>query len=312
MPLTSNLAGRSILAAALLPALPLPSASQTAAAGTGALQAAPAPAATPAVRSPGNAEWAASLSEARSRAASEKKLVFVEFGQEGCGNCRRMDALLYPAFDFEALLVGMVPVKLELNSAEGQETARRYEVGEVPSILVVNPEGRLVFRMQGFQDAPGFYGHIRKDLESYRAFARKIDAQDVGNLPAAEALASGRHLFERRDPGAALPRLERAAAAPDATPAGRDSARELAAAAQLDLGKTADSRKTIESLISTTRDPDCRERAEIFRAQLPLAEGKPDEALRLFTAFRKAHPQSKYAAGVDQVIQRLEAAGKTK
>jgi hypothetical protein len=303
------LAGRSILAALLLPALPAP---QDAAPTSGSSQAGPAPATTPLVRSPGNAEWAATLAEARARAASEKKLVFVEFGQENCGNCRRMDALLYPAFDFEALLVGMVPVKLGLDEPEGQSTARRYEIAEAPSILVVNPDGRLVFLMQGFQDAPGFYGHIRKDLDSYRAFARRIDAQDVGKLTAAEALESGRDLYQRRDPGAALPRLERVASAPDATPAGLDSARELAAAAQLDLGKTADSRKTIESLISTTKDPDCRERAEIFRAQLPLAEGKPEEALRLFEAFRKAHPQSKYAAGVDEVIQRLAAAGRTK
>lgn len=295
-----GIAGYGLAAAALWTGLAAPSTAQTA--GQTA-----APTRTPAVRSPGNADWARNLAEASARATREKKLVFVEFGQQGCGNCQRMDTLLYPAFDFEALLVGMVPVKLDLDSAEGKGTAGRFAISEAPSILVVTPEGRLVFLMQGFQDAPDFYSHIHKDLATYREFARKIDAENVATLPAAEALASGRELYRRRDPGAAAPRLARAAAAKDATPAVRDEALELQAAALLDLGRTADSQTTIQKLISTTKDADTRERAEIFRAQIPLSEGKPAEALKLFEDFKKAHPQSKYNAGVDQVIQRLAA-----
>src|SRR5262245_11906733 len=85
---------------------------------------APAPTATPSlesqlarpVTSPGNAKWADTDEEARARAAAEKKLVFYEFESEKCGECRRMHALLYPAFDFEALLIGMVPLKIAYGS----------------------------------------------------------------------------------------------------------------------------------------------------------------------------------------------------
>ncbi len=297
LPALALAAARSALAAALLSAPPEATTPPTG----------PPPTRTPAVRSPGNADWAASLAEARSRAARDSKLVFIEFGQEGCGNCHRMDTLLYPAFDFEALLIGMVPVKLDLDSPDGRATALRYGIDEVPSVLVVNPDGRLVFLMQGFQDAPDFYGHIRKDLDAYRAFARKIDAQQVGALPGAEALQSGRDLYQRRDSAAALPRFARAASAPDSTAAERDSALELEAAALLDVGRAADSEKTIDILIAATKDADTRERAELFRAQLPLSDGNRDEALRRFQAFRKAHPQSKYATGVDQLIQKLES-----
>jgi len=258
------------------------------------------------VRSPGNADWAPSVGAAFTRAEQEKKFVFVELDNPECGNCRRMDALLYPAFEFEAILIPMVPAKVELDSPDGQSLARRYDLSDVPSILVTTSEGRLVFRMQGFLSAPDFYAHIEKDLAAYRAFAKKIDAQDVANLPATEAVETGRDLLRRRDPGAALPRLERAAAASDAAPPVRDEALELAAAAQLDLGRIADSRRTIEKLIRTTKDPDRRERAELFQAQIPLSENKPEEALQLFQQFRQAHPQSSYSAKVDEMIQRLE------
>jgi tetratricopeptide (TPR) repeat protein len=281
----------TLLFGAALPALP---------------QSAPAPTRTPAVRSPGNAEWAHSLPDALTRAAAEKKLVFVEFGQSGCGNCQRMDALLYPAFDFEALLIDMVPVKLDLDTPDGRATAQKYEIQEVPSVLVTSPEGRLVFLMQGFQNAPEFYAHVRRDVDAYRAFARTIDAQNVAALPAADALQSGRDLYHRRDPGSALARFQRVAAAPDATAPQRDEALELQAVCDLDLGRPVESRTAIEKLLATTKDPDRRERAEIFRAQIPLSEGKRDEALRLFQDFQKTHPNSRYKSGVAQLIQKLE------
>jgi tetratricopeptide (TPR) repeat protein len=279
-------------------------------AGALALPAQPAPSATPTplVRSPGNAEWAVSLSEARQRASAQQKLIFVEVGRQGCGNCQRMDQLLYPAFDFEALLVPMVPIKVDLDSSEGQALALRYEIDETPSVLVVTPEGRLAFLMQGFQNAPDFYRHIHEQLDAYRRFARKIDAQDVAKLTASEALGSGRELLQRHDPAEALPRLQRVGRAPGATDAMRDEAVELAAAAELELGNPAAAQRTIQKLISSTKDPARQERAELFRAQIPLSANNPAEALKLLQEFRKAYPQSAYAAQVDAIIQRLQEA----
>ena len=270
---------------------------------------APAPTRTPVVRSPGNAEWEPSIARARARAAKEKKLVFVELDEPGCGNCERMDALLYTAFDFEALLIGMVPVKTSLVAPEGVSTAERYGIGEVPAILIVNPEGRLVFLMQGFTNTPNFYSHVKHDLEAYREFAKRVDAQDVAKLPAAEALDTGRELAQRKDPAAALPRFQRVSQAPGATVEMKETALQLAAEAELDLGRPMGARASIEKLLATSKDPARRERAELFRAQIPLAEKKPAEALALLRAFRKTHPDSRYVSEVDQVIRKLEAQG---
>ena len=55
------------------------------------------------VTSPGNADWADSLEQARKLAGAANKLVFVEIdGGHDCGQCQRMDTLLYPALDFES------------------------------------------------------------------------------------------------------------------------------------------------------------------------------------------------------------------
>jgi len=263
---------------------------------------------TPAVRSPGNAQWAASPSEAKTRAAAEGKYIFYEFNRPHCGNCIRMDTLLYPAFDFEALLIPMVPVKVSLESPEGKELARRHKIDNAPAVLVTTPEGRLIFQMVGFTNTQDFYPHIRGDLDAYRRFARKADAQDVPNLPAREAWQTALELYQRNDPTAALPRLRRAISAKDATSSIRDEARELLAAVELYLGQIAESRATTQRLIETTQDSLRRQRAELFRAQLPLSENKPAEAMTLFKKFLKDHPNSPYSKQVKDMLERLERA----
>jgi hypothetical protein len=270
----------------------------------------PAPAASPAtpgaVTSPGNAKWAANPDEAKALAAANGKFVYLEFDRPECGQCQRMDALLYPAFDFEALLIPMVPVKLSLDSAEGRELGRRYGIRETPAVLITSAEGRIVFLMQGgFTGTNEFYQHVRQDLAAYRAFAKRIEGQDLATLAPKDALDTGRELYQRSDPAAALPRLRRAVTAPTVTAAVRDEAREILAAVELDLGTVADSRRTIDRLIQTTKDPRRRERAELFRAQIPLAENKPAEALALFRKFEKDHPNSPYTEQVRAMLSRL-------
>jgi anthranilate/para-aminobenzoate synthase component I len=258
------------------------------------------------VTSPGNAEWASSGDEARTKAAAQKKLVYYEIESQRCDDCRRMHALLYPAADFEALLIGMVPVRLMLDSEEGKRLAAQYSISQAPAVLIATPSGRLVFLMHGFKDATDFYQHARTDLKTYREFAKRIDAQDVATLPAEEAHTTGRQLFARFDYAEARPRFRRASMAPDAKPAMRDSAMEGLAASELQLGQPAQARKSIDQLIATTKNPDMKERAELFRAQIPLAENRPAEALELYKRFEKDHPKSKYLEQVRALIARLE------
>ena len=258
------------------------------------------------VKSPGNAEWAQTVDEARAKAAAENKLVYYEFDSPNCGDCHRMQSLLYPAFDFEALLVGMVPVKVRYDFPESKPLQELYGVNRSPAVLITSPEGRLVFLMNGFKDAPDFYRHAHKDLDLYRQFAKKVDSQDVATLSANEALAMGRELYARKDPKAALPRLQRAAVAPNPGHGVREMALEGLAAVQLELGDPAASRKTIDQLIAIATSPDQKERAELFRAQIPLTENRPDEALALYKKFAKDHPDSKYLERVQSFIARLE------
>ena len=111
---------------------------------------------------PGNAIWATSVEDAIQRATREGKFVFFEFTKKECGNCQRMDGLLYPAFDFEALLVPMVPVKVSFESPWGKDFASRYSVEDAPAVLITTPEGRLVF----LAETVGANNHKSRHLNS--------------------------------------------------------------------------------------------------------------------------------------------------
>ena len=277
-----------------------------------AQQATPAPPAHPeanhAVTSPGNAEWAPDVAFAKKRAAAQHKLVYYEIGGETCKDCRRMQGLLYPAFDFEALLVGMVPVQVKLESDEGKVLGERYAITETPAVLITNPDGRLVFLMQGFKDANDFYRHAHKDIDAYRKFALQVDAQNVKTLSAEEAYSTGRALYARFDFDGAAQRLQRAADAPGVKPAMRESALMGLAAAERQLGHMNAARGAAQKVVATTKNADQQERAELFLAELDLTEGKPGEALDAYRKFVKDHPNSPYLEKVRGFIAKLEAA----
>ena len=257
------------------------------------------------VTSPGNAEWAATVEAARARATEQKKLVFYEIDTQNCGECQRMKSLLYPAFDFEALLIGMVPVRVDITTHDGERLAQLYGIKETPSVAIATPTGRLIFLMQGFKSQGDFFAHVHKSLDGYRNWAKTIDAQDVATLSAKEAYASARQLYARFDYAEARPRYKRATVASDATPEIRNAALEGLAAAELQLDKPAEARKTIDQLIASTKDPEVRERAELFRANIALVQNQNAEALALYKKFEKDHPNSKYLEQVRGFIARL-------
>jgi tetratricopeptide (TPR) repeat protein len=259
------------------------------------------------VRSPGNAEWAPDVAFARKRATAQKKLVYYDIVGENCGDCRRMQGLLYPAFDFEALLIGMVPVQVKLESPEGEELGKRYSITETPAVLITTPEGRLVFQVQGFKDATDFYRHAHKDIDAYRKFAAVVDAQDVKTLSAEEAYSSGRALYTRLDYDAAALRLQRAADAPGAKQELRESALMGLAAAERQLGHMDAARGSARKVVATTKNADQKERAELFLAELDLSENKAGDALAAYRKFVKDHPKSPYLEKVRGFIAKLEA-----
>ena len=186
----------------------------------------------------------------------------------------------------------------------------RYAITETPAVLITNPEGRLVFLMQGFKDANDFYAHAHKDIDAYRKFAlagRRAGRQDPlgrgGVLDRPRALRALRLRRRGRSGSSARPTR------PGVTPEMRESALLGLAAAERQLGHMNAARGAAQKVVATTKNADQKERAELFLAELALAENKPGDALAAYRKFAKDHPNSPYLEKVRGFIAKLEAGG---
>ena len=266
----------------------------------------PAAASATASPGPGGVAWARSYAEASGRAKTQNKLVFVEFDKADCGDCKRLDVLLYPATDFEFLLLRMVPVKLKLGEGEAAPLAARYHVTDAPSVLIVSPGGALVFRLEGFDPPASFYPHVRKSLADWDALnVRMIHEPESIDDPKAELLL-GAELYRRFDSEEAIPRLERASRSARADEPTREQALAYLASAQLELHRIEDAKASVAAILRSTKDAFRREKAELFLGQISLAEGKRAEARRQFEEFVKKHPASRLKPEAEAFLKGLD------
>ena len=91
--------------------------------------------------------------------------------------------------------------------------------------------------------------------------------------------------------------------------AGKPKANTAAAARDRTCARIVAIPNTMQPPRNRAPDADHKQRAELFRAQIPLSENKPDEALALYRKFAKDHPDSKYMDRVRSFIDKLEAGG---
>ena len=155
----------------------------------------------------------------------------------GCGDCRRMQALLYP--------VRLRGAADRYGSrAAGHRLGRRQTAGGTvrnprsPRRVITTPEAGSCFssRLQGRAD---FYGHVRKDLDDYRKFAQRIEGQEGRDAVGRGSPRDGpRALCAPRHRGRAPASQARQRGAQSQTGV-RESALEGLAAAELQLGQTA-------------------------------------------------------------------------
>lgn len=266
--------------------------------------AAPAPATNAPPDTPGRAVWAKTYDEARQKAKDLGKVVFVEFTQKECGNCFRMDGLLYPSANFEMALLRMVPVKLDFDGAEAAALKNRYQINETPAILVVSSGGALIFRVVGFDNDRAFYTHLHNSMTDWdRVNLRLVHEPETIQDPKSQ-LQLGMELFRRFDSEEAIPRLQHAAS-PKSPTAVREEALAFLASAEMERERFAEAGVAVDTLLKITKNAGQRERAELFRAQIALAQGKRDEARRQFQAFLTRHPESKLKDQAKMYLDRM-------
>jgi thiol-disulfide isomerase/thioredoxin len=133
-----------------------------------------------------------SLEDAEKAAATEGKLVFIDFYTTWCGPCKMLDEQTWTDAKV-GNLIGEKAVALKLDAEkEGTAAAKRYKIDAYPTLLLLKADGSEVDRIVGFREPPAFTQEFRQLLALAQSGKSALAAarEQVAQQPHTE-IASG-------------------------------------------------------------------------------------------------------------------------
>ena len=111
--------------------------------------------------------WQPSLEKAIANAKSQGKPVMIDFYATWCAPCKLLDQQIYPTPGVVEEAENFVSVRLDVDLHS--ETARKYKVGGLPTVVFLDTSGKEFYRMVGLSDVGGEAGEFAKLLRKLRS-----------------------------------------------------------------------------------------------------------------------------------------------
>jgi thioredoxin-like negative regulator of GroEL len=127
-------------------------------------------AAAPVVATPAEPAAPPPLSEVLKEASAQHRPVLIDVYTSWCGPCARLAKEVFPRPDVQRALTGWRFVSYDAEKGVGIDVAERFDIHSYPTLLVLDPAGEVVTRIQT-QDAAG----IISALERFREVASSSD-----------------------------------------------------------------------------------------------------------------------------------------
>ena len=91
------------------------------------------------------------------KAKQTNKSIFMDAYTTWCGPCKAMTISVFPNDEVaEFYNKNFICYKVDMEKGEGLDLAKKYTVNAYPNLLYMNPEGEILHRVAGFQNAPNF------------------------------------------------------------------------------------------------------------------------------------------------------------
>ena len=255
--------------------------------------------------------WAGTFDEAVQRARAMKNgRVFVELRAAECPECERMEKLIYPSASFRAFMRDKVPVVLDRAGPDGQRLAERFGIQRMPAWLVLTPDLLLAGRQEGGSSQAAWIDAFVASEQAWGEFLRKLDAEKKAPSDPAAAFAVGEEAFRRVGDEMAKERFQRVAGDKKAPTELRERSLAYLAAIALEARRFDDAEKALKQLLSTTKNPELLEQAELRLADVEIGRGDRTKAASILRSFLEKHPQSPRRRDVEALLEAIDPSKK--
>ena len=107
-----------------------------------------APEATPIAVGTNEIQWLTSLSPALAKAKETGKPIMIDFFATWCPPCKMLDAQTYTDAKVQDRSKDWIMVRIDVD--ENKALAREYQIASIPTLVLLNPNGKEVAREMGF------------------------------------------------------------------------------------------------------------------------------------------------------------------
>lgn len=116
------------------------------------------------------------------RAKAEKKMVFVDCYTEWCGPCKYMSKSVFTQDSVADFFnTNFVNLKMDMEKGEGPDMRKQYAVGAYPTFLLLDGDGKLVYKFVGGMEAAPFLAKVREGMNPANRIASMLKRYNEGD-----------------------------------------------------------------------------------------------------------------------------------
>ena len=97
----------------------------------------------------GGPDFDKTISQAMTQAENQQRQLMLYFTSKSCAKCKILDAYFDQKEVQRALSEHYVIVLVDIEDFDGRACREIYEVDEVPALVVIDPDGKIVYKAQG-------------------------------------------------------------------------------------------------------------------------------------------------------------------